>query len=125
MVWLKDSSLKDQLQFQRRVIRIQADNKKVYCEALYADKYYVDLFNEQMEKAERPQVVSTKDLIFINGWYRQRLGLKPGDLCSEHNLNITIAKSPVLWQFYTCLQHPQSVVFSETGRLSICVESRC
>ena len=42
-VWVKDSSLTDQLQFQRRVIRIQADNKKVYCEALYADKYYVDL----------------------------------------------------------------------------------
>ena len=102
-VWVRDSGLKDQLQDQRRIVRIEFNSKKVYCEALYVDDYYLDRF----------KIDSTKDLIFINAWYRQRLGI-PRDPCSEQDLQIAVAKFPLLSQFCACLQHPQSVVFLAT-----------
>jgi hypothetical protein len=37
-MWVRDSGLKDQLQDQRRIVRIEFNSKKVYCEALYADE---------------------------------------------------------------------------------------
>ncbi len=112
-VWVRDSGLEDQLQDQRRIVRIEFNSKKVYCEALYADKYYLKRFNERRVKDELTEIPSNKDLVFINGWYRQRLGI-PRNPCSEQDLQIAIAKFPVLSQFCACLQHPQSVVFLAT-----------
>lgn len=112
-VWVRDSGLKDQLQDQRRIVRIEFNGKKVYCEALYADKYYLKRFGERRVKDDLTEIPSDKDLVFINGWYRQRLGI-PRNSCSEHDLQIEIAKFLVLSQFCACLQHPQSVVFLAT-----------
>ena len=64
-------------------------------------------------KDELTEISSNRDLVFINGWYRQRLGI-PRNSCSEQDLQIAIAKFPVLDQFFCLSSHPQSVVFLAT-----------
>ncbi len=66
-VWVRDSGLKDQLRDQRRIVRIEFNSKKVYCEALYADDYYLKRFNERRVKDGRTEIPLNKDLVFING----------------------------------------------------------
>lgn len=115
-IWIKDDALKDKLQNQRRIVRINTENqKKVYCEALYAETFYLKRFNERMEPDHRINF-SKNRLVFISGWYRQILGIKLQDIVGQKNLTITPCKFPcsLLWHLRACLQHPQVVVFLGT-----------
>ncbi len=115
-IWIKDDVLKDKLQDQRRIVRINTGNqKKVYCEALYVEPFYLKRFNERMKPDHR--INFSKDrLIFISGWYRQILGIKLQGIGGQKNLTITPCKLPcsLLWHLRACLQHPQVVVFLGT-----------
>ena len=116
-IWIKDEALKDKLQNQRRIVRINSENqKKVYSEALYVENFYLERFNERMKPEHR--IPSSKDrLIFISGWYRNILGIKVQEIRGQKNLTITPCKFPcsLMWQLSACLQHPQVVVFLGTN----------
>lgn len=112
--WVKDPMLEDKLQNYRRIVCI---NQKVYCEALYADKYYLEEFEKRRKSKSRPDLKGDDPLIFLNGWQRQSLGISSKDICKTKQLKITFSNSPALslwWQFKSCLQHPQIVVFLAT-----------
>lgn len=116
-IWIKNDVLKDKLQNQRPIVRINTENqKKVYCEALYVDHFYLKRFNGRM-KCDHPINCNKDRLIFISGWYRQILGIKHKDLGLQKNLTITLGKFPLssLWHLWACLQHPQIVVFLGTA----------
>jgi hypothetical protein len=111
-IWIKDDGLKDKIEYRRRIVRIKTKNeKKVYCEALYIDDYYVK------ERKKRGYGIDfNKDhLIFISGWYRQKLGIEREDIGCQRNLTITLPKLRLpMWSLQACLQHPQIVVFLAT-----------
>lgn len=100
-VWIRDSELRELLENQRRTVRIKAGDKKIFCEALYADGYFLDQFNDQMAKANRVQANKKDCIVFANAWYRQRLGLKPG-LGDRRNLDITVSGYSSRWQLAAC-----------------------
>ena len=114
-IWIKNDVLKDKLQYRRRIVRINTENeKKVYCEALYVDDFYEKEFKKRCNGID----FSKDRLIFISGWYRQKLGIKREDIPCPRNLTITLPKISklrlLLWSLQACLQHPQIVVFLAT-----------
>ena len=113
-IWIKNEVLRDKLKDQRRIVCISTKNKKkIYCEALYVDYFYLKQFNRR-KMCDNPINLNEDRLIFISGWYRQILGIRQQDLCHQEDLTITLCKSSflyVLWHLWACLQHPQVVVF--------------
>ena len=109
-VWIENKRLEKDLNHRRRIVCISSQGwESVYCEALYLDDYYVKRFNEE-RKGEIGEIVrGNQNLIFINGWYRGKLGISAG----TKTLSISIGKS--LWsQFRALLQHPQVGVLLTT-----------
>jgi len=72
------------------------------CECQYAD----------LQRASESKDWDNKNLIFINQWYRQRLGIKEVQSKEvQNNEELTInTQSKICWQIKACLQHPQIVV---------------
>jgi hypothetical protein len=112
--WIWIRNLKDDLEGKRRIVRVTAETgKSTFCEALYADDWYMEKWNERWKVT--PQAVPHADdkLAFISSWYRRRLGIGLG----HENLTIEYGKNPAgpfLWQLHVCLQHPQIVVVLAT-----------
>jgi len=109
-VWIENRQLEEDLNHRRRVVRIDSQGRKrVYCEALYLDDYYVKRFNEARREESTRIVRRGQNLIFINGWYRHNLGISAG----ARTLSISVSKSP-WWQLRASLQHPQVGIFLTT-----------
>src|SRR5580698_3142744 len=106
-VWIRD--LKNELDGKRRLIRVTAGTgKSIFCEALYADDWYMEKWIERWKNINEKVPAADANLAFISSWYRRRLGIGMG------NQSLTIeyrqAPRPLLWQLYVCLEHPQVVV---------------
>jgi len=108
-IWFKIADLKPQLTGRRRIVRVARTGslkRGIYCEALYADKYYVKRWQHKLANPNQDR------MFFISEWYRNQLAIheKPG---VPVNITLEISDSG-LWQVYACLQHPQIVVFVAT-----------
>lgn len=125
VVWLFRPSKK-----HRPVIKItnHSTNKKIYCEKLQIDEAYID---KRKIKCKINGKKNT-ELIFMNEWYREKLGIKSPNEWVE--LDIT---DPVVnwWgKFWACAHHPQIVIrmsmwFSTIGvglgLLSLFISLKC
>lgn len=105
-IWIKDTELKKELEARRHIVRVGLSHKKVYCEALYAGERDIKRFKEHLNSAGD---LEKDNLIFINRWYRMRLGIedlrpKPLTIC------LRSAVSSFSWPLLACFQHPQVVV---------------
>lgn len=108
-VWLKieTSELSRGEVASRPVVCIEntCNGKKIYCEALNIDKYFLKRYN----KCPRHRIVGqdVDRALVISKWYRRRLGGLRTQ--KEYNLRITNAKGlkPALC---AQLQHPQLIV---------------
>ena len=86
----------------RPVIKItnHATNEQIYCEKLDLDDTYL---YKMKRKGKRDT-----ELIFMNEWYREKLGIKSVDEWVELEITEPIIKS---WgKFMACVHHPQIVV---------------
>jgi len=105
-IWIRD--LKDELDGKRRLILIGTENgKSAYCEALYADPWYMEKWLERWKKNQDKLPGADQHLAFISSWYRRRLGIGLG----QRTLTVEYCEgAPFSWQLRVCFQHPQVVV---------------
>ncbi len=92
----------------RSVVRItnQASKKSVYCEALYMDGNFIELYND---RAHTHKIALAQDgnVIVLNEWYRTRLG----NLSTQSEQELNIERCESKWaKFRACIQHPQIVI---------------
>ncbi len=106
-VWLRSAARERALKNRRCVVRISAPvaKKRVYCEALYADNFYLEEWKKRGRDFFQDK---TKKLAFISAWHRTPLGIGLG----SHQLDVEIRRSsrPLWWQIRACIEHPQIVV---------------
>lgn len=98
-VWFKN----DTKSF-RSVIKIKnlENGKSIYCEALQIESNFLHIYNQP----PRITISDPKNSIVMNGWYRDKLGLKTQ---VDIPLNIKDMDNP--WgKFKACTDHPQIVV---------------
>jgi hypothetical protein len=110
-VWIRN--LKNELDGNRRIIRVKAETgKSIFCEALYADVWYMEKWNERWDNTHKKVPADDENLAFISSWYRRRLGIGMG----PQNLTIDYKDTPrpFWWQLHACLEHPQAVVLLAT-----------
>lgn len=108
-VWIKDSRLHEELHGRRRVVRITNSKKIVYCEALYADEYYITNYGGR----SCPLDPQHDRLIFMSAWYRRLLGIE-GQGCVPITISLTAFPRSAWWQIRVCIGHPQLVVLVAT-----------
>jgi hypothetical protein len=111
-VWIRN--LRSELDGKRRTIRLTAANgKSIFCEALYADDWYMEKWIERWKNIRQEPPAADENLAFISSWYRRRLNLETGPqtLTVEYSVD---PPRPFWWQFHVCLEHPQVVVLLAT-----------
>jgi len=93
----------------RKIVRIRRSERKraLYCEAVWADDFYLRGF-----KIVEP--VTADCQIFMSSWYRHRLELDKGQRV-ELAIDFPGRVQKIFWQFRACLQHPQVVVVLATA----------
>jgi hypothetical protein len=110
-VWIRN--LKSELNGKRCTVRITAKpGKSIFCEALYADEWYMKKWIERWNDTQKNVPPPDANLAFISAWYRGRLSIGEG----PQNLTIDYKDTPrpFWWQLYVCLEHPQVVVLLAT-----------
>jgi hypothetical protein len=112
--WIWIRNLRQELDGQRRIVRLTAENgESTFCEALYADDWYLKGWHERWKATQEPIPPTDAKLAFISSWYRRRLRIGLG----PHTLTIEYKENPAglfFWQLRVCLQHPQVVVVLAT-----------
>jgi hypothetical protein len=112
--WIWIRHLQKDLDGKRRIVRVTAaTGKRTFCEALYADDWYMEKWHQRWKAAGQPVPPAGEKLAFISSWYRSRLGIGLG----QENLTIEYCENPAgpfLWQLHACFQHPQLVVVLAT-----------
>jgi hypothetical protein len=115
-IWVQTNSaeLRKLLDAHRPVAKVSCAKASVYCEVLNADEYDLKRFNEIYNKHALSEVSSTpKERVFINHWYRNKLGI--GALKAGSTLNISFKFNLNLmgeswYQANACMAHPQVIV---------------
>ncbi len=107
-IWIRNADLSAEIEGRRKIVRIKTPHgrKPVYCEAVWADDWY-------LAECRIPPAADCR--IFISNWYRYRLEI---DLGQPVDIDISFPKRRiklVLWQFFACFQHPQIVVVLATS----------
>ena len=113
--WLWISLDKDSERRQRGVVKVINPSKlngkrRIYCEALVIDENFRSAYNNEdcSAKKGRHEIKPDQAVIVLNEWYRDKLGVKPGE---EVDLGITYPCKLNFWaNFWACAYHPQVVV---------------
>lgn len=110
-VCIRNTGLEKELDGQRRIIRVTTEegkSKSIFCEALYADRWYMEKWIERWTKRRQKIPSASENLAFISLWYRNRLGIGIG----HQSLAIEYRDTPrpFWWQVRACIDHPQVVV---------------
>jgi hypothetical protein len=110
--------LRELLDARRPVAKVSCKYAAVYCEVLSADEIDVKRFNEFYSKHGLTRVSSSdvtqpKERVFINHWYRNKLGI--GSVTPGSSIDISLKFRPGLigeswYQVNACMAHPQVIV---------------
>lgn len=112
--YIFDEQLHDKIKGKRRIARIRRrdrkDVKPVYSEALYADDFYLEEWQEIWKK--RGTVPNFCKVIFISEWYRLLLGTNIGERIDLKVEPLDPGKREGLWPLLYLYprDHPQAVV---------------
>lgn len=116
-VWIRNPNLKNALDGKRCTVRIMAKpGKSIFCEALYADEWYMEKWNKRWNNTHKKVPPTDANLAFISAWYRGRLDILdirevPQTLTIDYKEDTS---RPLWWQLHVCLEHPQVVVLLAT-----------
>lgn len=111
-IFILNKNLRSQLKGKREIVRIKRKDKKdaksVYGEALYADGFYLEDWQEIWKK--KGFVREDCNLVFISEWHRLLLGTNIGEI-----IDLKIDPLKGLWKLLALLylyprDHPQAVV---------------
>jgi hypothetical protein len=108
-IWIRSNDLLRRIEGSRKIVRIRKSERKngVYCEAVWADDFYIREF-----KIIDPMTADCQ--IFMGKWYRHRLEVEKGQRV-ELAIDFPGRVQKIFWQFRACLQHPQVVVVLATA----------
>ncbi|MFI5353201.1 MAG: hypothetical protein ACHQZS_09590 [Candidatus Binatales bacterium] len=115
-VWIRNSKHEKELDGKRRIVKLTARSKSIFCEALYADDWYMEKWFARWKATSQEAPPADENLAFISSWYRGRLGII-GNLPQRLTMTIEYSvepRRPFWWQLYACLEHPQVVVLLAT-----------
>lgn len=122
VIWIRDFNLYGKLSGTRSIVRIVADKRRIYSEALHADDRHLERWRDNLadriEKTLGRSIADLEDrraelqksleksksvdpLVFMSKWHRVRLGLCPDGAPCTAMLSIRVGEWPrtLLWQF--------------------------
>ena len=103
-VWIKDPDLPTRSIVS---IRLEANHKKIYCEALQIEKNFLDNYNQK----PRFKISNPTETIVMNHWYRSFLS----NISTQEKYYFKITpENHWFGKLYSCIQHPQIVIRAAT-----------
>jgi hypothetical protein len=108
LVWFRDPMLQS-MESRRVIVRITAKTgRSVFCEALFADSRFMEKWCSIWKIPSYPIAPADTNLAFISQWYRSKLGIDP--LPQQLQVEYLESLTPLAWQVFACLDHPQIIV---------------